>query len=91
MKNFKPGQKVVFRDGPEWINPASIKPKDNAILTIMQGPECSPSGVAHWRTKEYPYDSCGAMQFIGESHLYPLISDAVLEKELASISETQKV
>lgn len=68
MKNFKPGQKVVFK----WIdcvNPDFNYPKDNETITI-KGRSIKYSNC--WYIEEYPTGKFGVRQSFTECCLFPL-------------------
>jgi hypothetical protein len=86
MKNFRIGQKVVYRQCGELSNAAClcVLPKDNEVVTIARKCWLYPDS---WDLVEYPVGIDGLAQSFPGAWLFPLVSDSVLSEELASISE----
>lgn len=88
MKNFKPGQEVVYREvfhNPDYPSDF-ITPKDNEIITIDSYCGCF-YNREHWFICEYPTDKIGRKQVFYEENLHPILSDSILEEELETIPE----
>ena len=86
-KNFKPGQKVVFKTshlkGGWGVDPWHIFPKENEVVTIMNQARLRP-----WMyiIKEYPLSTKGTLQGINEMVLFPV--DEISKQETEKITES---
>lgn len=81
---MKPGDEAVFRLPPGGTaDPLSIIPKDNEIVIIEGGPYAD----VWYDVQGYRYAKNGELQEFHARTLHPLITDAELASELASIPE----
>jgi hypothetical protein len=97
MKNFKPGQKVVFSTEHLQLDfdirergmaiKGALFPKEMEVVTIHEILKSNVPG--YFVLQEYPYDFFNKPQAIGEIALFPLeeIGRAETEKILASIEK----